>query len=91
MTRFQFVADHTHAFEVKRLCQVVQVARSSYYAWVNAGPARAARAHADAELAAGEAGVAGAAHPVAAATRQVAPTSAVTARETRWQVMRKFL
>lgn len=51
MTRFQFVADHTHAFEVKRLCQVVQVARSSYYAWVNAGPARAARAHADAELA----------------------------------------
>ena len=45
----------------------------------------------DAELAAGEAGVAGAAHPVAAATRQVAPTSAVTARETRWQVMRKFL
>ena len=51
MNRFQFVADHQHAYEVKRLCQAVQVARSSFYAWVEAGPARAARAAADAELA----------------------------------------
>ena len=51
MSRFQFVADHAHAFEVKRLCQVMQVARSSYYAWVAAAEARRARAGADAGLA----------------------------------------
>ena len=40
---FQFVADHRHAVEVKRLCEIVQVARSSFYAWLAAAPARAAR------------------------------------------------
>jgi transposase InsO family protein len=52
VNRFQFVADHRHAFEVKRLCEVLDVARSSFYAWDAAGPARAARAAADAALAA---------------------------------------
>lgn len=28
MSRFQFVADHLHAFEVKWLCAIVEVARS---------------------------------------------------------------
>jgi transposase InsO family protein len=51
VSRFQFVADHQHAFEVKRLCEVVQVARSSFYAWQNAAPVRASRTAADAELA----------------------------------------
>ena len=51
MNRFQFVADHQHAYMVKRLCAAVQVARSSFYAWVEAAPARAERAAADAELA----------------------------------------
>ncbi|WP_425461031.1 IS3 family transposase [Leekyejoonella antrihumi] len=51
VSRFQFVADHQHAFEVKRLCQLVEVCRSSFYAWQDAGPARAARAARDAELA----------------------------------------
>lgn len=51
MNRFQFVADHRHAFEVKRLCQVVEVSRSSFYAWVDAASARAARAEQDAVLA----------------------------------------
>ena len=51
MDRFQFVADHQHAYMVKRLCAAVQVARSSFYAWVEAAPARAERAAADAELA----------------------------------------
>ena len=51
MTRFQFVADHRDAFEVKRLCEIVQVARSSFYAWLAAAPARAVRASADAALA----------------------------------------
>ncbi len=51
MNRFQFVADHRNAFEVKRLCELVQVTRSSFYAWLTAGPARAARAAADTVLA----------------------------------------
>jgi hypothetical protein len=51
VSRFQFVADHRHAFEVKRLCEIVQVARSSFYAWQDAAPRRVARAAADAELA----------------------------------------
>jgi transposase InsO family protein len=51
VSRFQFVADYRHAFEVKRLCEVVAVARSSFYAWLSAAPARAARTAADAQLA----------------------------------------
>jgi hypothetical protein len=51
VSRFQFVADHRHAFEVKRLCKIVDVARSSFYAWLAAAPARAVRASADAALA----------------------------------------
>jgi transposase InsO family protein len=52
VNRFQFVADHRHAFEVKRLCEVLDVARSSFYAWLDAEPARTARQAADAALAA---------------------------------------
>ena len=52
MTRFQFVADHRHAFEVKRLCEAVDVARSSFYAWVEAADARASRLAEDDALAA---------------------------------------
>jgi transposase InsO family protein len=51
VSRFQFVADHRHAYGVKRLCEVVQIARSSFYAWLDAQPRRAERAAADAELA----------------------------------------
>lgn len=51
MSRFQFVADHQHAFEVKRLCELVQIERSSFYAWQAAAPTRGARAASDAELA----------------------------------------
>jgi len=52
VTRFQFVADHRDAFEVKRLCQLVEIERSSYYAWEQAQTGRAARAASDAALAA---------------------------------------
>lgn len=38
MSRFQFVADHQHAFEVKRLCELVEVSRSSFYVWLAAAP-----------------------------------------------------
>ena len=50
MSRFQFVADNSATFEVKRLCELVQIERSSYYAWKAGAPARAARAAADAAL-----------------------------------------
>ena len=52
MSRFQFVADHRDAFEVKQLCQAVQINRSSYYAWEAAADGRAERDAADATLAA---------------------------------------
>ena len=51
MSRFQFVADNSATFEVKRLCELVEIERSSYYAWLNAATAREERARADAELA----------------------------------------
>ncbi|WP_346029302.1 IS3 family transposase [Dermacoccus barathri] len=51
VSRFQFVADHAATYEVKRLCQLLEVQRSSYYVWLQAAPARAERAAADAALA----------------------------------------
>lgn len=42
VSRFQFVADHLHAFEVKWLCAIVEVARSSFYAWLAGADGRAA-------------------------------------------------
>jgi transposase InsO family protein len=50
VNRFQFVADHSDTYPVKRLCQVIDIARSSYYAWAAAAPARAERSAADARL-----------------------------------------
>lgn len=52
MNRFQFVDDHQTRYGVKRLCRIVGVARSSFYHWKATAAARAARAAADAELAA---------------------------------------
>ena len=51
MSRFQFVADHRDAFEVKWLCAIVEIARSSFYAWWAAADGRDARAAADEALA----------------------------------------
>ncbi|WP_122498841.1 IS3 family transposase [Mycobacterium attenuatum] len=50
VSRFQFVADHLHTFEVKWLCAVVEVARSSFYAWMAAADGRAARKASDEAL-----------------------------------------
>ena len=52
MNRFQFVADHQDTFEVKRLCELVEIGRSSFYAWLKGIPARQQRAADDAQLAA---------------------------------------
>ena len=52
MSRFQFVAEFSSTYPVKRLCQVLQIGRSSYYKWRDGAGRRAERAVADAELAA---------------------------------------
>ncbi|WP_144919156.1 IS3 family transposase [Micrococcus luteus] len=52
VNRFQFVEDHKDAYGVKRLCEIVEIARSSFYAWLAAAPGRAARAAEDTALAA---------------------------------------
>lgn len=36
VSRFQFVADNSVTFEVKRLCELVEATRSSFYAWLQA-------------------------------------------------------
>lgn len=49
MTRFRFVSEHRSEHPIKRLCELVEVSRSSYYEWAS----RPLSAHylADAELA----------------------------------------
>jgi transposase InsO family protein len=51
VNRFQFVADHHTRYGVKRLCQIIGVARSSYYYWRSTALERAARDAADQALA----------------------------------------
>ncbi len=51
MNRCQFIEDHHRAWGVKRLCQVLEIARSSFYKWRAGRAARAAREQADAALA----------------------------------------
>jgi len=50
VNRFQFVADHQRRYGVKRLCQVIGIARSSFYHWKATAADRAARAAADSRL-----------------------------------------
>ena len=50
-SRFQFVDDHRDTYEVKRLCQVLDVNRSSYYKWLAGAEARATRQREDRVLA----------------------------------------
>jgi len=35
VSRFRFVHDHRHLYEVKRLCRLAEVSRSGYYAWAS--------------------------------------------------------
>jgi transposase InsO family protein len=50
-SRFQFVDDHRNTYEVKRLCHVLDVNRSSYYKWLAGAEARATRQREDRILA----------------------------------------
>jgi transposase InsO family protein len=43
VNRCQFVADHQRRYGVKRLCQVLGIARSSFYYWLGTAGQRAAR------------------------------------------------
>jgi hypothetical protein len=47
--RFRFVAEHQHVYGVKRLCRVLGVSGSGFYAWLGRPPL--ARSVSDAELA----------------------------------------
>ncbi|MET9658472.1 hypothetical protein [Streptomyces sp. NPDC006510] len=47
MNRCQFVEDHQRRFGVKRLCDILGIARSSFYYWRRTAPDRAARQAAD--------------------------------------------
>lgn len=51
MNRFQFVADHQRRHGVKRLCDILGIARSSFYYWRRTAADRAGRQAADARLA----------------------------------------
>ncbi|MFE5375815.1 IS3 family transposase [Streptomyces mirabilis] len=50
-SRFQFVDDHRNTYEVKRLCHVLDVNRSSYHKWLAGAEARATRQREDRILA----------------------------------------
>ncbi|MGV9706031.1 IS3 family transposase [Streptomyces sp. NPDC003483] len=52
MNRCQFVEDHQRRCGVKRLCDILGLARSSFYNWRRTAVARAVRQAAEAELAA---------------------------------------
>ena len=38
MSRFRFVDDHRDTYEVKRLCELVEVSTSGFYAWTTRRP-----------------------------------------------------
>ena len=52
MIRFRFVEDHHDVWDVKRICRVLEISRSSFYAWRAARPAAEARAREEDVLAA---------------------------------------
>ncbi|MFI2456268.1 IS3 family transposase [Streptomyces sp. NPDC019539] len=52
VNRCQFVDDHQRRYGVKRLCDILGIARSSFYYWRRTAPDRAARQAAEAKVAA---------------------------------------
>ncbi len=50
MSRFRFISCHQAEFGIKRLCRVLKVSRSGFYAWLEGAPQRTARAAADTHL-----------------------------------------
>ena len=52
MIRFQFACDHIPDYSVKRMCEVLNLNRSSYYKWKHSAPRRRQRLLDDALVAA---------------------------------------
>jgi transposase InsO family protein len=50
VSRFRFISEHRAEFGIKRLCRVLKVSRSGFYAWLAGAKRGAARAAADAQL-----------------------------------------
>jgi transposase InsO family protein len=50
VSRFRFISEHRAVFGVQRLCRVLKVARSGYYAWLAGAKGRAARSAQDRRL-----------------------------------------
>jgi transposase InsO family protein len=48
--RYRFISEHRASYGVKRLCRVLAVRRQGFYEWLDAAPAREARAVAEEEL-----------------------------------------
>ena len=48
--RYRFISEHRASYGVKRLCRVLAVRRQGFYEWLDAAPAREARAAAEEEL-----------------------------------------
>jgi transposase InsO family protein len=48
--RWRFISDHHMEYGIQRLCRIFSVSRSGFYRWRAAGPARVARAAAEADL-----------------------------------------
>ncbi|MEV6987475.1 hypothetical protein AB0M95_40320 [Sphaerisporangium sp. NPDC051017] len=40
ISRFRFISPHRLLYGVKRLCRMLDVARSAFYAWLGREPAR---------------------------------------------------
>lgn len=55
--RYRFISEHRATYGVQRLCRVLRIRRQGFYEWLAAGPARAARAARDDELAVVIAGI----------------------------------
>jgi hypothetical protein len=44
VSRFRFISEHRAVYGIKRLCRVLNVSRSGFYAWLAGATGRAARA-----------------------------------------------
>ena len=46
MSRYRFIAEHRQSYPIRRLCQVIEVSVSGYYAWLKRKPSQREQANA---------------------------------------------